>query len=260
MITMGIDIGSTTSKAALLKDGKEILATDISRIGTGTRGPKQVFDSVLAKAGIERGDISRIIATGYGRMTFSLAERELSEVSCHGKGANFLVPGVKTVIDIGGQDSKAIQLDGNGNLLNFIMNDKCAAGTGRFLEAMARVLDIQIEEMGELSAKATRPSSISSTCTVFAESEVISRLSNEESVEDILAGIHVSIAKRVASLAMRMGVNDPVVMTGGVAQNSGVVKAMENILGKKIIVPRDCQYAGAIGAAIYAFNDLMKKK
>ena len=217
-----------------------------------------MYESTLAAAGVKGSEISRVVATGYGRMNFEMADRELSEVSCHGRGVRFLLPDVRTVIDIGGQDAKALLLDERGNLDNFIMNDKCAAGTGRFLEALARVLDVAVEEMGELSERSAHPVSISSTCAVFAESEVISRLANGEKIEDIVAGIHTSVAKKVSGLAIRMGYRPRVAMSGGVARNRGIVRAMERELGCGITVPEDCQLAGAIGAALFAYSDMEK--
>lgn len=256
MLTMGVDIGSTASKAVIMEDGKEIVAKATVSVGTGTRGPSEVYQRVLVQAGVERADLARVVATGYGRLKFMQADRELSEVSCHGKGMRFLCPQVRTVIDIGGQDAKALLLDEWGNMENFIMNDKCAAGTGRFLEAMARVLDVKVEELGELSLKSKKPTSISSTCAVFAESEVISRLSSEEAMEDIAAGIHASVAKKVGGLAIRVGYIPQVAMSGGVAKNQGIVKAMEQELKCSILVPEDCQLAGAIGAALFAYRDM----
>ena len=259
MLTRGIDIGSTASKAVIMQDGKDIIAESVVSVGTGTRGPKEVFQNVLNQADVTVDQIDRILATGYGRMGFERAAREVSEISCHARGVHYLVPTAGTIIDIGGQDAKAIRVDSNGSLDDFIMNDKCAAGTGRFLEVMSRVLDIRVEDMGEVSSHSTKELSISSTCAVFAESEVISRMSNNETVEDIAAGIHRSVAKKTASLVTRMGpIRKDVVMSGGVAQNSGVVKALENILNCNIIVPDKCQLAGAIGAALIAYDDLTK--
>lgn len=252
MLTMGVDIGSTASKAVILEDGKRIMARQLVAAGTGTRGPGEVYKKALEEAGVERSQITRVVATGYGRLNFAQADRELSEVSCHGKGMVFLCPQVRTVIDIGGQDAKALLLDDWGYLDHFIMNDKCAAGTGRFLEAMSRVLDVQVEDMGMLSESSQNPVSISSTCAVFAESEVISRLSSGETVEDIVAGIHVSVAKKVSGLAVRVGYRPQVAMSGGVAKNRGIVRAMEQELQCEILVPEDCQMAGAIGAALFA--------
>lgn len=259
MLTLGIDIGSTASKAVIMQDGKDIIAESVVSVGTGTRGPKEVFQNVLNQADVTVDQIDRILATGYGRMGFERAAREVSEISCHARGVHYLVPTAGTIIDIGGQDAKAIRVDSHGSLDDFIMNDKCAAGTGRFLEVMSRVLDIRVEDMGEVSSHSTKELSISSTCAVFAESEVISRMSNNETVEDIAAGIHRSVAKKTASLVTRMGpIRKDVVMSGGVAQNSGVVKALENILNCNIIVPDKCQLAGAIGAALIAYDDLTK--
>lgn len=258
MLTLGIDIGSTTSKAVIMQNGEKIVAKNIISVGTGTRGPNEVFQSVITQLDTDINHIDRIVATGYGRMKFKFANRELSEISCHGKGVRFLIPDVRTIIDIGGQDAKVLQLNDNGVLENFIMNDKCAAGTGRFLDVMAGILDIDINDMGPRSLQAKNPSSISSTCTVFAESEVISRLSNGEHINDIIAGIHNSVAKKVGGLAIRLGYTNHVAMSGGVAHNIGVVKALETILHCTITVHPDCQLAGAIGAALFAYDDVIK--
>lgn len=258
MLTLGVDIGSTNSKAVILENGCRIVAKSIVALGTGTKGPHTAYNNVLSLAGIHENEISRLVATGYGRFSFEQAEKQVSEVSCHAKGVRFLVPNARTVIDIGGQDAKALTLNEQGKLTHFVMNEKCAAGTGRFLDVMSRVLDISVEEMGEISSRATSEVSISNTCAVFAESEVISRLSRNESIENIVAGIHRSVAKRVASQVLRVCIVDDVVMSGGVAHNQGVVKAMESELGRNIIVPEDCQLAGALGAAIIAWEELEK--
>lgn len=259
MYTMGLDIGSTASKGVILKDGKEIVATSVVASGTGTSGPEKVRIELMEKSSIKIEDIEKIVVTGYGRMNYKDADKQISELSCHAKGTNFLVEGVRTIIDIGGQDAKALVLDQSGILQNFVMNDKCAAGTGRFLDVMAKVLETEVSQLGKLSSKSTKEVSISSTCTVFAESEVISHLSAGEATEDIVAGIHNSIAKRVSSLAKRAGIKDKVVMVGGVARNEGVVEAMRNAIGMDIIVPENAQLTGALGAAIYAYNEINKK-
>lgn len=256
MLTLGVDIGSTTSKAALLEDGTRLIGRMLIPAGTGTRGPREIYQAILHEAGVQPEQVSRTVATGYGRMGFRPADREVSEVTCHSKGVHFLVPTVRTVVDIGGQDAKGMIVAPDGRPLDFVMNDKCAAGTGRFLEAMSRVLDVPVGEMGPLSLQAAKPTAISSTCTVFAESEVISRLSQDEAIPDILAGIHLSVARRVAGLVLRLDVAPDVVMSGGVARNRGVVAALEQELGQKILVPDDCQLAGAIGAAVIAWEDL----
>ena len=225
--TLGIDIGSTASKCIMLEDGKEIVAKSLIDVGAGTSGPQRAIDQVLEAAGKTREEMAFILATGYGRNSLEeFADSQMSELSCHGKGAAFLFPEVRTVIDIGGQDVKVMRVE-NGVMTNFQMNDKCAAGTGRFLDVMARVLEVDVEDLGSLGAQSTKYVGISSTCTVFAESEVISQLSMGTDKCDIINGIHQSVASRVAGLAHRIGVQDQVVMTGGVAQNSCVVNALQ---------------------------------
>ncbi len=207
------------------------------------------------KSNLTEKDIEKTVVTGYGRIQYKDADKQISELSCHAKGVAFLIPGARTIIDIGGQDAKAMKLNDKGKLINFIMNDKCAAGTGRFLDVMAGVLETDVSKLGEISEKSTKEVSISSTCTVFAESEVISHLSANAKKEDIVAGIHTSVVRRVSTLAMRVGIEDQVVMVGGVARNKGIVKAMEKELGHDIKVPELAQLTGALGAAIYAFEE-----
>lgn len=254
--TMGLDVGSTTSKCVIMKNGCEILGSAIIAAGTGTSGPGRAIAGALENAGVKREDISVITATGYGRNSFEDADYTVSELSCHAIGAHAMFPEARTVIDIGGQDAKAIRLNSVGKLDQFMMNDKCAAGTGRFLDVMARVLELDVSQMAEKDAQAKAPVSISSTCTVFAESEVISQLAKNVDICDLVAGIHNSVAVRTASLARRLGVQPPVAMTGGVAQNGGVVRALEKELGTSIAVSPLCQLAGAYGAAIYGWNKL----
>lgn len=258
MLTMGVDIGSTSSKAVVLKDGKELMAEKVVPIGTGPVGPAKVYQETLDMAGIQRGDIARLVVTGYGRLTFEGADQQISEVSCHAKGMHFLNPDVRTLVDIGGQDVKAMRIGASGRLENFVMNDKCAAGTGRFLEVMAKVLNVSVAEMGDLSAQAVQAVTISNTCTVFAESEVISHLAGNVAPADIAAGIHRSVAKRVASLAARVTVEPAVAMSGGVALNAGIVRAMEDELKQPVFVSPRCQLAGAIGAAVFAYETAAK--
>lgn len=259
MLTMGIDIGSTTCKCIILKDGAEILGRALVQLGTGTEGPKQVFQAALAKAGLTRGAIGRIMVTGYGRFTFDDADNQKSEITCHARGIHFLLPTVRTVIDIGGQDIKAIHLNGRGMVENFVMNDKCAAGTGRFLDVMAGVLAVKTEYLGQLSMDAVGEVSISNTCTVFAESEVISKLSANVRLADLIAGIHTSVAKRVASLVFRAGLVKDVALSGGVALNQGIVRALSRELKTDILVHPDCQLAGALGAALLAHRELVNQ-
>ncbi len=177
MYTMGLDIGSTTSKGVIIKDGEEIVASVLVPVGTGTSGPLKLIKELKEKSNLTEKDIEKTVVTGYGRIQYKDADKQISELSCHAKGVAFLIPGARTIIDIGGQDAKAMKLNDKGKLINFIMNDKCAAGTGRFLDVMAGVLETDVSKLGEISEKSTKEVSISSTCTVFAESEVISHLS-----------------------------------------------------------------------------------
>ena len=259
MYTLGIDIGSTSSKAVVLENGTNIVNTALVTVGTGTSGPMQVLEKVFANQTFQRTDIAKTVVTGYGRMSLKEADKQISELSCHARGVHFFFPRAKTVIDIGGQDAKALKLDQRGMLLNFAMNDKCAAGTGRFLDVMAHVLETDVAELGSLSLKAEKAAGISSVCTVFAESEVISHLSRGTETEEIIAGIHHAVAQRVGTLVHKVGIEDDVVMTGGVGQNIGVVKALEHVIKTRIKVSDMPQYTGAIGAAIYAFDEVEKE-
>ena len=256
--TLGIDIGSTASKCVMLADGKEIVAKSLISVGAGTSGPQRATSEVLEQAGKSKDEMAFVLATGYGRNSLEeIADAQMSELSCHAKGATFLFPQVHTVVDIGGQDVKILQVE-NGVMTNFVMNDKCAAGTGRFLDVMARVLEVKVQDLGMLGAQSTKQVEISSTCTVFAESEVISQLSMGTDKRDIINGIHRSVASRVAGLAHRVGIRDQVVMTGGVAQNSGVVKALEEALGHEVHISPLTQYNGALGAALFAYQKYQK--
>ncbi len=252
--TLGIDVGSTTSKCLILKNGTEIAASSLIPAGTGTSGPGRALAETLNDAGLKLEELAAVTATGYGRNTFEGADFVVSELSCHALGAAALMPGVRTVIDIGGQDAKVLRVSPAGRLERFLMNDKCAAGTGRFLEVMARVLETDVSQLAEMDEKAKGVVPISSTCTVFAESEVISQLAKNVDIRDLVAGIHASVAVRTAGLARRLGVTAPVGMTGGVARNAGVVRALEKELNAPIAVSPMAQLAGAYGAALYGFK------
>ena len=254
MYTLGIDVGSASSKAVILEDGKRVAASAVIQSGTGTSGPGRVMELVFDGLDISQKDMDYIVATGYGRFAVPFANKQMSEITCHAKGIHQLIPDARTIIDIGGQDAKAIRLDHKGNILKFVMNDKCAAGTGRFLDVMSRVLEIGLQEMGDAHFKADCPANVSSTCTVFAESEVISQLSKGVSKENIAAGVHRSIASKACSLVYRVGMEEKVVMCGGVAQDKGVVDAIEQELKKKILVADNPQTTGALGAALIAFE------
>lgn len=256
--TMGVDIGSTSSKAVVIKDGIEIVADCVVQLGTGTVGPQKVLDRIKKENGFDFEQMDYVVATGYGRISFEQADKQISEISCHAKGVKYLLPTASTIIDIGGQDVKAISVGENGMVKKFFMNDKCAAGTGRFLEVMAKILGVDISELAIIDEHAEYVASISSTCTVFAESEVISQLSKSEKVPNIVAGIHQSVASKATALARRCGIEGDVVMTGGVAQNAGVVRALERELREKVRVAPTPQLTGAIGAALFAYEAKMK--
>ncbi len=256
--TLGIDVGSTTSKCVILEDGISIVGKALIPCGTGSSGPKEAVKKAMEEAKLLPEQIAATVSTGYGRRTVNLADWDMSELSCHAKGASFIFPGVRTVIDIGGQDIKVLGVE-NGIMTTFQMNDKCAAGTGRFLDVMAKVLNVDVSQMDELAATSTKIVQISSTCTVFAESEVISQLSNGEAACDIAGGIHRSVASKVIGLAHRVGVKEPVAMTGGVSQNSGIVQALEEGLNVSIATDALSQYAGALGAAVFAWQKVQKQ-
>lgn len=253
MITAGIDIGSITAKAAVMEDGKNLLGSRVDFTGyNAKKAGQRVLEALLEELGISADRIEAVVATGYGRNSVEFADKSITEITCHGAGAHFINPGVRFVIDVGGQDSKVIRLDPEGRVVDFAMNDKCAAGTGRFLEVMARAMEVDLDSFGKLCEKADKPAKISSICTVFAESEVISLISKGESRENIIAGIHDAVASRIAAMARRVGVDPPVMMTGGVAKNRGAVRALEERIEHDIEVSEYAQVNGAIGAAVLA--------
>jgi predicted CoA-substrate-specific enzyme activase len=255
-VFIGVDIGSVTTKAVVINGKEETLAfslipTSYDRQQSGS----DVLELALKEAGQPKEDVVYIVATGYGRRSISFADEVLPEIVCHAKGTKLLFPSARTIIDIGGQDSKVIQLDKDGDVLKFEMNDKCAAGTGRFLEVLAeRILKVPITEFGMLSLKSTEPCTLSSICTIFAESEIISLLSEHKTKEDIAYSMCVSIAKRVIAMGSggQISYQEPIVFSGGVAKNSGVVKSIEENLGKKVLIPEKQQITAALGAAIFA--------
>jgi len=263
LITAGIDIGSTTSKAALWIDDH----LGPCSIGPSTTNPRatarECYEKVLQEAGIKAEDVACVFGTGYGRAKVSFADDNISELSAHGKGARILLPSARTIIDIGGQDTKVIVMDAVGEVLDFGMNDKCAAGTGRFLDFIARTLGISVKDLAKLHASASyQPASLSSMCSVFIESEVINLVNEEVPLAFIVQGMHQSVAIRVAALAKRMGLVEDVVITGGVAKNAGVVDELERKLGIKVkTFPDgiDPQMVGAIGAAVIARQKHLKR-
>jgi len=252
MIVGGIDIGSITTEAVILKDS-QILNSSILSTGANSRmAAERSLAAALEQSGLKKEDLSAIVTTGYGRASFPLAHKRVTEITCHARGAFFVHPETRTVIDIGGQDSKVIRVDGQGRNVDFQMNDKCAAGTGRFLEVMARALEVGLEDLGRLSRSAPKTIKISSTCTVFAESEVVSLIAENQPKEVIIRGLHDAIADRILGLIHRVGVEEDVTLTGGVAKNEGVVQAIEERLGVKLFIPPEPQIIGALGAALVA--------
>ncbi|HIT45127.1 MAG TPA: 2-hydroxyglutaryl-CoA dehydratase [Candidatus Aphodovivens excrementavium] len=249
---LGIDVGSTASKCVIANASGEIAGKGLAGSGAGTVGPKTAVDAALADAGVTMDDIAASCATGYGRNLMEWADTQMSELSCHAKGAAQLFPGVRTVIDIGGQDAKVLSIGFSGDLENFVMNDKCAAGTGRFLDVMASIFGCKVSDLSGYDAQSSEVAPISSTCTVFAESEVISKLSEGVAIPNIVAGIHTSVVERTAGLARRLGVKAPVVMTGGVALNERLRDRLADKLGTDIQTNEDSQFIGAYGAALHA--------
>jgi predicted CoA-substrate-specific enzyme activase len=211
----------------------------------------------LEQAGLRIEEMSYIVATGYGRLNVPFADRQITELSCHARGVSSLFPNVRTAIDIGGQDAKCMKID-KGRMTAFVMNDKCAAGTGRFLEVTATTLDIRLEDMGDIASRATKKIQISNLCTIFAQQEVVALLSRGEALENIVAGLHDALASRVAALARRLGIEPDLVLTGGVAKNNGMVKAMKESLGCQLLVPEEPLLTGALGAAILAKEVYLK--
>jgi predicted CoA-substrate-specific enzyme activase len=258
VITAGIDIGSTYSKVVVMKDGV-VLGYGVNATGafpdeSAKRGLKQA----LEKAGLTENDVQYSVSTGYGRRVASFANENISEISSNARGSKHVGKkfGIKTIIDIGGQDTKVISLDDNCDMLNFNMNDKCAAGTGRFLEVLAQELHVPLDQMGAMSLKATNPVEITTTCLVFAKSELHSKMTEGYKTEDLIAGIHRAITRRLLVMAKKVGVKKEVFFDGGPARNIGIVKSFEEELGFKIIVPEIPQIVTATGAAVIAAEKL----
>jgi predicted CoA-substrate-specific enzyme activase len=252
----GVDIGSTMTKVVIMNG--EILASVIGPTGPEHRKlANRVMEEALNKAKLSFKEITYVVATGYGRINVPFADKQITEISCHARGVSYLLPEVRTVIDIGGQDSKAIKLAG-GRAVDFVMNDKCAAGTGRFLEVTAESLGVKLEDMGKLSLEAKSKVGISNICTVFAAHEVVSKLSEGVPLPDIIAGLHEAIATRIYGMARRLKMEREVAVTGGGAKNIGLVKALEAKLGYPVLLPPEPLLTGAIGAALLG-KDMVKK-
>lgn len=251
----GVDVGSTQAKATVLDEtanlvGQALLDVEMN-MGTAAQ---EVFDRVVADAGLAADDITYTVATGYGRYRVTFGDAQVTEISCHARGATFEFPNTRTVLDIGGQDTKAIRIGDAGEVVDFAMNDKCAAGTGRFLGAASFALELPLAELGPLALKATAPVKITTTCTVFAESEIIGHLAKGHRPEDVLAGMHHSIATRCASLVRRVGLTQEITFTGGVSRNAAMVKLLHEVLDSPLNISARGHFMGALGAALYALD------
>ncbi len=258
MYFAGVDIGSTMTKVALIDESSNLVSAVKGPTGPEHRQlANEVMRQALEKVSLQIDDISCIVATGYGRVNVPFADRQITELSCHARGVSSIFPNVRTAIDIGGQDAKCMKID-NGRLVSFVMNDKCAAGTGRFLEVTAATLGVRLEDMGDIALKATKRIQISNLCTIFAQQEVVALLSRGERLEDIVAGLHNALASRVAALAQRLGIEPDLVLTGGGAKNTGMVRAVKESLGRELLVPEEPLLTGALGAAILAGETYMK--
>jgi predicted CoA-substrate-specific enzyme activase len=251
----GVDVGSTQTKAVLVDASRAIVARVLIPTGANvTRAGENAFVRACEAAGLPREAIGYVVGTGYGRYKVTFGDAQITEITCHARGAHSLFPATRTVIDMGGQDTKAIKVGADGSVVDFAMNDKCAAGTGRFLSAAADVTGVGLDEIGPRSLLAKNPVRLTSVCTVFVESDIMSYLAQRKTVEDILGGVHKAIATRTMALVRRVGVEDEVTFTGGVSRNLGMVRALEAVLGRPINVSDDGHYMGALGAALFALE------
>ncbi|MGM9631385.1 acyl-CoA dehydratase activase [Butyricicoccus sp.] len=254
----GIDSGSTSTDVVILNKDREIVTDIILPTGAGAAiGAERALEEALKRAGLEREDIDALVTTGYGRTAIEQGDKSITEITCHARGAHYLDPEVRTVVDIGGQDSKVIRLNEDGTVANFVMNDKCAAGTGRFLEMMARTMEMSLDEMSVTGLEYGEDITISSMCTVFAESEVVSLIAQNKATDDIVHGLNKAVAAKTASLAKRVGGAEKYMMTGGVSKNKGLVQTLEERLGTKLVISDKAQLCGALGAALFA-ADMVK--
>ncbi|HSM03186.1 MAG TPA: acyl-CoA dehydratase activase [Longimicrobiales bacterium] len=254
----GVDVGSTQTKAVIVDEAGTIVARSLTGTGANViQAAQTAFEHALNEAGLEEQEVEFVVGTGYGRYKVTFGNTQVTEISCHGRGAVHMFPDTRTVVDMGGQDTKAIRVSAEGEILDFCMNDKCAAGTGRFLGAAASALDIPLDELGPAALKGERPVKISTTCTVFAESEILSWLGKGKKVQDILLGVHKSIAARSAGLLRRVGIEDQVTFTGGVAKNVAMVETLNQRLGLEVNVSDESHYMGALGAALFALDHML---
>jgi (R)-2-hydroxyacyl-CoA dehydratese activating ATPase len=251
----GVDVGSTQTKAIIVNDRRQIVGRSL--IGTGANvsmAAENAFLKALEDAGLPREAAGYVVGTGYGRYKVTFGDAQITEITCHAKGAQFLFPATRTVIDMGGQDTKAIKIGPAGEVLDFCMNDKCAAGTGRFMQAAAECMGLTLDEIGPISLQGRVPVRLTSVCTVFVESDILSYVAQRKKPEDILAGVHKAVATRTISLVRRVGIEDQITFTGGVARNLGMVDALQAALGRRVNVSPDAHFNGALGAACFALE------
>lgn len=257
----GVDVGSTQTKAVIIDEDGRIVGRALIDTGANvTLAAENAYAAALRQSGLNEEEVEYVVGTGYGRYRVTFGNTQVTEISCHARGAVHMFPGTRTVLDMGGQDTKAIRVSPSGEIIDFCMNDKCAAGTGRFLGAASAALDIPLDELGRVALRAERPVRISTTCTVFAESEVLSWLGKGKKIEDILAGVHQSIAARSIGLLRRVGIEEEITFTGGVARNVGMVEALQRGLGLKLNVSEESHFMGALGAALFALDHILASR
>jgi predicted CoA-substrate-specific enzyme activase len=257
----GVDVGSTQTKAVILDEGGRILSRALVDTGANvTRAAEQAFQEALRAGDLREEEVEYVVGTGYGRYKVTFGNKQVTEISCHGRGAVHMFPATRTVLDMGGQDTKAIRVSPSGEIVDFCMNDKCAAGTGRFLGAAANALELSLDQLGPTALRGERPVKISTTCTVFAESEVLSWLGKGKKLEDILLGVHQSIAARSVGLLRRVGIESEVTFTGGVARNPAMIAALNERLGLRVNVSEESHYMGALGAALFALDHILSSR
>ncbi len=257
----GVDVGSTQTKAVIINEDEEIVGRALISTGANVvQAAEKAFAKALKSHDIPDEEVEYVVGTGYGRYRVTFGNAQVTEISCHGRGAAHMFPGTRTVVDMGGQDTKAISVGADGDIVDFCMNDKCAAGTGRFLGAAAEALEIPLDDLGSTALQAEKAVKISTTCTVFAESEVLSWIGKGKKIDEILWGVHTSIAVRTAGLMRRVGMEDEITFTGGVTRNEAMVEALEQKLGKKLNVSEDSHYMGALGAALFAMDAIRESR
>ncbi len=257
----GVDVGSTQTKAVILDESGRIVSRALVDTGANvTRAAEQAFQEALRAGDLREEEVEYVVGTGYGRYKVTFGNKQVTEISCHGRGAVHMFPATRTVLDMGGQDTKAIRVSPSGEIVDFCMNDKCAAGTGRFLGAAANALDLSLSELGPTALRGERPVKISTTCTVFAESEVLSWLGKGKKLEDILLGVHQSIAARSVGLLRRVGIEAEVTFTGGVARNQAMIAALNERLGLTVNVSEESHFMGALGAALFARDHILASR